>query len=232
MSWKLIRVRSVASRRWLVGTVLGGVALAGLVVWLGFGSGLFSVDRVEIRGVTFTDSEKVTQAAAVPDGVSLLSVNTDEVADRVAELPEVEMVTVSRDWPHAIVIDITERTAHLAVPADDGFILVDRSGVAFRTVEEAPADTVLVTLDDPGRHDPATVAVLTVLSSLTGQLEDLLVEVDAEAPTRITLLLSDERTIFWGDASRSDRKAEVATALLGMPEQHFDVSAPDVPTVS
>ncbi|HIW64140.1 MAG TPA: FtsQ-type POTRA domain-containing protein [Candidatus Stackebrandtia excrementipullorum] len=232
MSWKLIRVRSVGGRRKVLAIVLSALALVGLAGWLGFGSGLFSVDRVEIRGATFTDTDKVSRAAAVPDGVSLLSVDTDDVAERVAKLPEVEVVTVSRDWPHTIVVDITERSADLAVPVDGGFILVDRSGVAFRTVDEAPDDTFRVALDDPGRHDPATVAVLTVLSSLTSHLQDLLVEVDAQAPTRITLILSDERTIFWGDASRSDRKAEVATALLGMSEQHFDVSAPDVPTVS
>lgn len=232
MSWKLIRVRAAAGRRRFVAVLLGVVLVAGLLGWLGFGSGLFSLDRVEIVGVTFTDVEKVTATAAVPEGASLLSVDTDEVAERVAELPEVEVVTVSRDWPHTLVIDITERTAHLAVPSGDGFVLVDRSGVAFRTVEEEPAETVRVELDDPGRHDPATISVLTVLSSLTEGLEERLVTVEAPAPTRVTLLLSDERTIFWGDASRSDRKAEVATALLGMSEQHFDVSAPDVPTVS
>lgn len=232
MTWKLIRVRTATGRRWLVVSVLGVVFVAGFLVWLGYGSGAFAVNRVEIRGATFTDPEKVRTSAAIPDGISLLSVDADAVANRVAELAEVEMVTVSRDWPQTIVIDITERTPHLAVPNGDVFTLVDRSGVAFRTVEEPPADTVLVTLDDPGRHDPATAAVLTVLSSLTPQLEDALVEVEAEAATRITLLLSDDRTIFWGDASRSDRKAEVATALLSLSERHFDVSAPDVPTVS
>jgi len=232
MTWKLIRVRTAAGRRWLVVSVLGVVFVAGFLVWLGYGSGAFAVNLVEVRGATFTDPEKVRSAASVPDGISLLSVDADEVAKRVAELAEVELVTVSRDWPQTIVIDITERTPHLAVPTGDEYILVDRSGVAFRTVDDPPEGTVQVTLEDPGRHDPATAAVLTVLLALTPQLEGALVEVDAEAATRITLLLSDDRTIFWGDASRSDRKAEVATALLSLSERHFDVSAPDVPTVS
>ncbi|GAA4898202.1 cell division protein FtsQ [Stackebrandtia albiflava] len=231
-TWRLLTARVRGGRRWLVFTVLGVVVLAGFVTWLGYGSPAFGVERVEVRGATFTDPDKVREAAAVPRGTSLLAVDADGIAARVAELAEVARVEVGRDWPHTVVVEITERTPRLAVPTGDGYALVDAAGVVFRTVEDAPSGTVVATLDDPGRADPATVAVLTVLSALTPELESLLVKVSAPAATRITLLLEDERTVFWGDASDSDRKAQVATALLSRPERHFDVSAPDVPTVS
>ena len=52
------------------------------------------------------------------------------------------------------------------------------------------------------------------------------------APTRISLELTDGRTVVWGDATDNDDKAIVATALLGQPGKTIDVSAPNVVTVN
>lgn len=232
MAWKQMAAHTVRRRRRVTLGVLGAVLVTGASSWIVYGTAAFEVTTVEVRGATFTEVADVREAAAIPPGASLAAVDADEVAERVAGVSAVEKVEVSRDWPHTVVVDITERSPLLAVPDGKKFILVDASGVAYRTVPQVPADAVTAVIDEPGRTDPATAAALTVLSSLTTILEKALVKVDATSATRITLELNDSRTVFWGDASHSDRKADVATALLARPEQHFDVSAPDVPTVS
>ena len=219
-----------ARRLWIAATCV--VLLASLLVWLAYGSGAFAVTSIDVRGATFTKVDTVKKAAAVETGSSLVAVDANEVATRVAEVRTVSEVSVSRNWPHTVVIEITERTPKLAVPKDDKFVLVDKSGVAFRTVSKVPANVVRAKLEDPGPKDPATTTVLTVLSALTPELRQQLEWVEAEAATRITLALKDSRTVFWGDGTESDRKAEVVTALLARSGEHFDVSAPDVPTVS
>ena len=230
MRWKV--VPSAVPRRRLLLIAVVVVVLLGGGGWLVYGSSALRVNTVDVRGVGFTDPEVIRAAAAIPSGTSLAAVDADEIAERVAAVPSVRSVEVSRDWPHTIVIEVVERTARLAVPVDDDYLLVDGNGVAYRTVADPPAGAVTAILTDPGPSDPATAAVLTVLSSLTTGLEQRVVGVEAKIATRITVRLKDSRTVFWGDAADSDRKAEVATVLLDRPEPHIDVSAPDVPTVS
>ncbi|CAM3168352.1 cell division protein FtsQ/DivIB [Stackebrandtia soli] len=235
MAWKLTRPRGrgpARRRRLVVVSIMAAVvvcSLAAIVVYL---TPAFSVSRVEVRGVTFVDPNVVREAAAIVPGTSIVSVDAAEVAKRVAALPPVKRVEVTRDWPHAIVIAVTERKPLLSVPDGKRFHLVDAAGVAFRTVDDAAPGTIVASLKDPGRNDPATVAVVVVVAALTEELAEALIKVDGRAANRITLELTDGRTVYWGDASDSERKAEVATALLNRSEKHLDVSAPDVPTVS
>jgi cell division protein FtsQ len=62
-------------------------------------------------------------------------------------------------------------------------------------------------------------------------LRELLVELVAESPTRIRLVLPEERTVVWGDATENDAKVRVVASLLDSPAKVIDVSAPSVVTV-
>ncbi|HZE38151.1 MAG TPA: FtsQ-type POTRA domain-containing protein [Stackebrandtia sp.] len=220
---------SRARRWWTIG--LSAVVLAAGGLGLVYG-GVFDVESVQVKGTTFTKNADIIDAARIPKGTALASVDVDGAAARVAQVPEVRDVAVDRSWPHTVVITITERSGRLAVPTDKKFTLVDEKGVAFRTVAKRPAHTVLATLEHPGPDDQATTSVLTVLSALTPELKNRLVKITAKTPGSITLRLKGGRSVFWGDDSRCARKAEVATVLVKRSEKHFDVSAPDVPTVS
>ena len=233
--WKLVRkARTVKvprlSRAMRFG-VLAAVLLTVAGAWLLYGSSALAVTEILVKGATFVETDQVRAAAAVPGGTALASVDTDEVAERVGRLAPVARADVSRDWPHTLVVEITERTPRLAVPADAGVVLVDSSGVAYRTVSEAPQGVMTVELGNPGPQDAATIGVLSVLSSLNNDLGGRLESISAPAATRIELRLRDGRTIFWGDSTDNATKAEVATVLLGRSGKHLDVSAPGVPTV-
>jgi cell division protein FtsQ len=53
----------------------------------------------------------------------------------------------------------------------------------------------------------------------------------AGAPGQVTLGLSGNREVHWGDADRVAEKAAVLVALLTQPGQVYDVTSPDLPTV-
>jgi cell division protein FtsQ len=183
----------------------------------------------------------VREVAAIADQTPLLRVRTGEVADRVAQLPPVAQVSVRREWPSAVVIEIIERTAVAAVPVVDGFgdacepngpcwAVVDRTGVVFQTVAEAGELPVMV-VAAPGPEDPATRAALAVLGSLTPQLRADLESLTAAGPASIELTLRSGWTVVWGDESASDAKAALATALLDRDGEVIDVSAPEVVSI-
>lgn len=210
---------------------LGVLLVVGSVAWLWYGTSVLGLRHVRVDGTAILSPAQVVEAAAVQPGTPLARVDLDEVRRRVAVLPPVAQVTVDRDWPDGVRISVVERTPVAAVPTEGGFQLVDGDGVVFHTVPTRPPGLPQVRLDHPGPQDPTTRSVLRVLAALTPQLRERLVEVVAEAPARIRLLLPHNRMVIWGDASDNETKAKVATALLDHPGAEIDVSAPEVVTV-
>ncbi|HKT02844.1 MAG TPA: FtsQ-type POTRA domain-containing protein, partial [Rugosimonospora sp.] len=221
------RIRAVAP--WLAALI--AVVLAALVGWVVYGTSLLGVRTVRVSGNSMVTADQVRDAAAVPPGAALASLDLRAVAARVQRLAPVRVAKVTRDWPSTVVIAVSERVpvAVLARP-DRQYDLVDATGVVFATLPARPA-VPLLQLTAPGPGDPSTQAALQVLAALTPVLRDQLVTLVATAPTRIRLELAGSREIVWGDASQNATKARVATSLLSHPGRVIDVSAPDVVTV-
>ncbi|MER7456579.1 FtsQ-type POTRA domain-containing protein [Micromonospora sp. NPDC126480] len=227
----MARARQRRMRAALPWAVAAGVlALTGLVAWTVLNTGLFGVREVRVEGGELVTAVQVRDAARVPDGMPLARVDLAATARRIGSLPAVERADVTRDWPDALVVRVTERTGVAVVPKGEQFVVVDGAGVVFRTLPERPAGLPLVRLAAPGPADPDTRAGLEVLAALTPQLREQLVDVTVEGLARITLHLRGERRVVWGDASRGEDKARVATALLDREADTIDVSAPDVVT--
>ncbi|MFI9527525.1 cell division protein FtsQ/DivIB [Micromonospora rosaria] len=228
----MARARQRRVRAALPWAVAAGVLLlAGLVAWTVLGTGLFGVREVRVVGADLVTPVQVRDAAAVPDDTPLARVDLTAVAARIGDLAPVERVTVDRQWPDTLVVRLVERTGVAVVPQGDGYAVIDRTGVVFRTLAEPPPALPVVRVTRPGPADPGTRAALEVLGVLTPELRERLRDVHVEGLARISLRLRDERTVFWGDATRGAEKARVATALLGQPAERVDVSAPDVVTV-
>jgi cell division protein FtsQ len=69
--------------------------------------------------------------------------------------------------------------------------------------------------------------VADVAAALSTAVRAQLVQVSADSPQSITLVLRDGRTVLWGSSERNEQKAALLPALLTQPGQHFDVSNPD-----
>jgi cell division protein FtsQ len=212
------------------------VALAALVaiVWLLLVSPVLGVSAVQVDGVRTLPPELVRETAGIEPGTPLLRVDVDAARARIARLPQVESVVVTRGWPHTVVVTVRERVA-LAVVGEPGRrTLVDADGVLFDTVSGAPPSGV-VPLDvaAPGPGDPATMAALTALEALSTTLRRQVESVAATTPDDITLTMTDGTSVRWGGAEKSGRKADALEAVMGQladgaldPAATIDVSAP------
>ncbi|AVT32706.1 peptidase S33 [Plantactinospora sp. BC1] len=226
------RARQRRVRAALPWTVLAGVlvlSLAGAAIV--YATPLLGFRTLRVVGTTLVTDDQVRQAASVTEGVPLARVDLDGVRARVAELPPVARVTVSRQWPNTLRVEVVERTPVAAVPQNRRFLVIDAAGVVFQTRSDRPAGLPLARLRTPGPDDTATEGALTVLANLTPELRERLVELVVEGPARITVKLRGGRTVLWGDASRSDAKAQVATSLLAREGETIDVRTPDVVTI-
>jgi cell division protein FtsQ len=209
------------------------VALLGAVAWAVWRTPVLGVRQVRVVGNTLVNADEVRAAARVARGTPLAGVDLHQVGARVvAALPPVRKAEVTRDWPGTLVVTVTERTPAAMVAAPDkSWLVLDASGVVFEHLGAAPDLPVLV-VPAPGPKDSATLAALTVLAALPPALLDLLVRLEAPAPTRISLVLRGGRQIIWGDATQNEAKVATATALLGRSDDVIDVSAPGVVRVN
>jgi cell division protein FtsQ len=82
-----------------------------------------------------------------------------------------------------------------------------------------------------GPKDPATHAALQALLALPAKVRRHILHIAAPNPDRVTLALTGDRTVIWGDGAHSARKAKVLVALLRRPGTAYDLSGGDVVTV-
>jgi cell division protein FtsQ len=232
--WRLVHVvrHRLPNRRLrlIVVGVLAFLVLAFVIVWT---TPLFEVKRIEVTGTSVLDPAEVAALGRDSVGRSVLGADLDAIANAVAALAPVKSVDVTRSWPNAVSIAVTEREPYMAVPhGEETFLMVDSEGVVFDETEKVPGTIWRVELKEPGPDDLATIETLLVLQSLPSDLADEVEHVESPSPAGVTLYLEDGRTLRWGDGSESEQKAEVADRLLAGGYEHVDVSAPDAPTVS
>lgn len=216
-------------RRWLGGLV-GVLVLALLAAgWLVGFSSVFAVRRVDVTGVTTLNADHVRAAAGVQLGRPLVRQHLDAVAQRVAGLRVVRSVVVTRSWPGTVHIEVTERTARVAIAQAGGFVLVDDLGQAYLSVTSAPPGVPLAQMD------PTNVGLLTgvaaVARTLPVDIRRQVRSITASTPDSITLKLADGDVVLWGSAEESELKSQVLQALVKQPAAGYDVSAPHSPAL-
>jgi cell division protein FtsQ len=221
--------RRYLARRWMALLIV--LAMLGLTYLVMFTS-FIGVRTVEVLGTHEISQDTVRDAAAVELGTPMVRLDTEEVAQRVAKLPRVAEVTVSRSFPTTVEIQVTERTPVAVVPDTDGTHLVDRTGLDYATASARPGGLPVLKVIKVAPDDQATHAAVTVLGAIPDQLRKRVVEVSARTPGDVQLKLRSGKVVKWGDAEDNERKSAVLAPLLTRPGKTYDVATPDFPTVS
>jgi cell division protein FtsQ len=210
-------------------TVVLVLAVAGVAGWLLLGTGVLGVRDVRVTGTSLLDPAEIRSVAAIRAGAPLATLDTGSVAARLARLPAVRAVEVTRHWPRTVEIRVHERQAAAVQARGPAYVLVDRTGVAFAPVDRRPAGLPLVSAPvDAGA--PALRAALDVLEQLPAAVRDEVRQVRAASREDVEILLSHRRTVLWGSVDRGARKAAVLAVLVTRNAAIYDVSAPDAPT--
>lgn len=214
-----------------------GAAVAALVavVWLLLVSPVLGVSSVQVDGVTSLPADQVRETAGIEPGTPLLRVDVDAARARVARLPQVASVAVTRGWPHTVVVTVTERVPVAVVGRPGQRTLVDAHGVLFDTVTgAAPRGVVPLDVSSPGPGDPATMAGLAAVEAMSKELRNRVTSVAVPTADDITLTLTDGTLVRWGGPEQSDRKGSALAAVLEQvagekldPASTIDVSTPE-----
>lgn len=241
-----LELRRVGRRRlWrLLGAIAAVAVVAGLVA-VAYFSPLMSVREVTVSGSGTVPTAEVLAVAEVPVGRPLLQVDTSIIAERIARIPGIASARVDRSYPSTIAIDVVERRPLMLIESADGKVgVMDDLGVVYLEFDSAEAmgtaaagtavyrDLPVLEVSRPGPQDPTTVAAVKMVSGLPDWLRRQVQSVSASSPADLTLHLTKDRTVVWGNAERGEDKAEALKHVLKLPAKTFNVSSPDYPAVS
>ncbi|MEG3626222.1 cell division protein FtsQ/DivIB [Streptomyces poriticola] len=222
------------------------VLLSSGTVWLLYGSNWLRVERVSVSGTRVLTPAQVREAAEVPVGAPLVSVDTDGIEARLRrELRRIDSVDVVRSWPRGIDLEVTERTPVLVMREGREYVEVDDEGIRYATVSRTPEGVPVLDLT-PSRSGTAAASLRRfgadrlVLEAVrvAGRIPAAVARATRTVKVRsyddISLSLSGGRTVAWGSSENGPAKARALTALMkAAPDaRHFDVSVPSAPASS
>lgn len=214
------------SRRNALAAVAGALALVVLLGWLGWFSPVLAVRTVAVTGAEGPTAAVVRDLAAIPEGLPLARVDTAAIEARLAALPQLASVSVDRDWPSTLRVEVVQRVGVAVVDLAGMRWLIDGAGVLFAQVTRPPPGLPALEVETPAAGDRATRAALAVIDALPADILERVSVVAAQSPDSVVLTLSGGRTVIWGSAADSERKALVLAGLFDRPGRTFDVSSP------
>jgi cell division protein FtsQ len=222
-------------RRWLVWRyVIASVLLVALVaatIWLVFVSSALTVQQVKVTGESQLSKQQILAAAQVPDGAHLAQLDLAAIRSRVGSLAPVRRVDVSRDWPHGVLIKVTERTPVAVVEIGGRFHAMDADGVLFRNYQQPPPGMPRV-VSGADTSSAALAETARVIASLPSGLAGRVDHVAVAGLDQVSLVMRGGAVVIWGSDAQSDLKAEVLVRLLARPGHTYDVSVPGQPVTS
>src|SRR6185295_10581025 len=90
---------------------------------------ILTVGSVEVTGAAYTDPALVADVVRALDGSSMVTADLGAARDKLEASPWVKRVSITKDWPRSVRIDVAERTPVAGYLATDGqFRVIDDEG--------------------------------------------------------------------------------------------------------
>jgi cell division protein FtsQ len=230
------RVR-VWIRRLIAAGIVGGLLVAGYVLWLRDAS-VFAIDDVRVEGISSAEGDEVTAALTrAARGMTVLHVREDELRAVASRYPTVETVSTARSFPDGLTIHVTERTPVAVVEGGGRDLPVAGDGTLLPGVSTEDLDLPTIAADpEPSATRLADQALdqARVLGGAPGPMLALVAE-SAVGEEGIVLELANGITLVFGDAAQTRAKWTAASRVLADAKlgalSYVDVRAPDRPAV-
>lgn len=218
-------------------TAISTVALGAIAF---VNSSAFDVDEISVVGAERADPELIIWATGIEVGQGLLDVSPERAAAEAELVPWVGTAEVNRRWSGSIEIVVTERGASAAIPAGDGFALVDDHGRQLEIVDARPPGYLPVTgIEASGlageSAPPEAMPIIALLEALPPEVIDQVVGV-AAGDGHLYLELADGGRADFGDGTDLAPKLQSLETLLARVDLRcldtIDVSVPAAPVIT
>jgi cell division protein FtsQ len=211
-------VTRLPNRRWWSRTADGrwrlrwysvvGVVLAALVlVLLLLTSPLLSIRNIVVEGNVYTNQARLDEVLGQLKGDAILTADLHGASRQIEAIPWVRKARVSMHLPSRVVVQIDEREPAAFFRAVDGFIrVIDGEGRILDVIEGDPVEYVRIIGSGPNLAPGDFVGqpflgAIELLGSLPVSLEDRLVSATVSPEGEISLQLSPNLLIIFGQPS-------------------------------
>ena len=234
------RARNYAVRIIAALVVILALVITGGVV---YNSSAFTIENIEIKGVEHLTSTEMALMADIPEDATLLRIDANTIKNRLMQNAWVQDVTVNRRFPSTLEINVTERTiaAVVEIPTSTGrstklwaissdhmwlMPIPTRESEAGQNTSEqiyADAENALKIVNVPyGTQaqigtfctDANVLNALDIVSGMTTELADMVVEVSAAGPDETTIMLSNGVEVAFGKAENIRDKERVILKIM------------------
>lgn len=223
-----------------VASVVGVVSLLSLLTWALCFSPLLILhaDEVTVTGANeWVSASSVAQVASEKAGTSLVLVSSKQISSQIQAMAGVTSVTVTKQFPHGIAIDVkAQRPAALLKDGDGRLTAVDDKGAVLNSARSNTEGIPVIEVADidKGLKNRAVVQAIKVLAQMPESMRANVQEVSAKTQDSVTTKLNDGHTVVWGDATQMELKVAIVTKVLADPNVigsygQVDVSAPSRP---
>jgi cell division protein FtsQ len=243
---RMIAVRRQAGRRRLKGAGIAGIVVAILALAaVATRLPILTVSSVDVTGAAYTDPALVSQVVKAIDGSSMLSVDLGSARRKLEASPWVKRVSITKDWPRGVHIDIAERTPVAGYLATDGqFRVIDDEGRVIAALAGQPTAYPAIVPTGraygggpalaPGQTAPAAIADAgRLVRVLPDELRGKVVEVGVNEAGELELHLRPQGTVLLGSTDQLRDKLISVLAVLHQVDPAtigtLDVRAPAKP---
>lgn len=129
-------------------------------------SPLFAIERITCNPTEHLSAEDISGLAQVPAGSTLFGIDEDAIARRLESSPWVASVSLSRNLPDELVIEVQERRAAAVVMLANGGeaweVATDGCWLEAVAIEAATADNGLPSPEDQARSEASRLGLVFV----------------------------------------------------------------------
>ncbi len=207
-------------------------------------SDLLAVETVTVTGAAHLTDQEVTQLAAVPDDSTLLRLDSAGICERLEEHPWVKSAQISRQFPHSIKIQITERTPAAVVKLSKKSIWVistDGAWLSAATTQDWKDYHRIVDVDAnlstpvAGSEctDEGVLNALKIYDGVSSDFASTIKSISAASAVKASLTLKGGVTVAFGEAQDIELKEADVNTLLDKYSgsiSYINVRVPDRPT--
>jgi cell division protein FtsQ len=97
-------------------------------------SSYFALQDIRFKGCKNLTPQELMSLAHLRQGDNILALKLQEISQKIIANPWVKNVRIERNFPHQLIIEITERVP-VALVSQENLFLVDREGDLFKKVE-------------------------------------------------------------------------------------------------
>lgn len=158
---------------------------------------VFSVKEIRVSGTNQVPAEQISASSGVSVGQNIFTFNIHEVAERLKQIPYVDEVTVHRNYPNVLSVEVREAVPVAYVSIGGGFAVIDKTArVLEGTEDRAKYKIPLISQEEIGNYTLGEKLTVAKEGSFPVLLEAAVAVSNNQFSDRITDIYSEEKEVY------------------------------------